>query len=111
MVSELPHPQVLEATFRRCRTTCEETLDVYGGADGDTGERGFAATLLMVIAAIDAAIDSAPERRERAVRAAAQVARSAAEQIRHYGLDEPILRCAAACEELAHRYASPSLDR
>lgn len=98
-------PSVQEAALGRCRAICAETLASYGGEDGDTAEREFAGTLLTMIAAIDAALDAAPERRERSVEAAAQIARGAAEQIRRYGFDEPILRCAAACEELAHRYS------
>lgn len=108
MVSESTLPPILEAAFRRCRSACEEALDRYGGADSDTGEREFAATLLTVIAAIDTALDSKPGQQERLAAAAAQVARGAAETIRRYGLDEPILRCAAACEELARRYPDSS---
>ena len=105
-----PLPPVLEAASRRCRAICAETLAVYGGEDGDTTEREFAGTLLTVIAAIDAALDAEPERRQRSLGAAAQVARGAAEQIRRYGLDERILRCAAACEELDRRYAGARAD-
>lgn len=110
MVSEPTLPPILEAAFRRCRSACEEALAVYGGEDSDTGEREFAASLLTVVAAIDAALDSKPGQQERMAAAAAQVARGAAETIRRYGLDELILRCAAACEELALRYPDPADD-
>lgn len=105
MVCDVPLPAVVERALRRCRSVCCETLELYAGDGGGAADAEFGATLLTVIAAIDVALGSEPERRERSVRAAAQVARGAAEHVRRYGLDERTLRCAAACEALGNRFA------
>jgi hypothetical protein len=109
VVSEASLPAVLEAALRRCRTICRETLERYDDDDG-TLDREFAAALLTVVAAVDVALDAPAGQRRAAVAAAAQTARSTAALIRRYGLDEQILRCAAACEELLRR-SGERLDR
>jgi hypothetical protein len=99
--SEIEHPSVLDEALRRCVACCRETIETYAAkADPDPE---FAAPLLAVVAALELAIEARPPRRERALVAAEEITRDAAARLRRYGLDEQILRCAAACDHAAHR--------
>ena len=94
-------PSLLDEALRRCIACCCQTVETYAAKSDPDAE--FASTLLAVVAALELVLEATPEKRERTLAAAVGIARSGAATIRRYGLDEQILRCAAACEEAAHR--------
>lgn len=56
-----------------------------------------------MVAALELALQTEPTKRQRALTAAEEIARDAAAKLRRYGIDGQILRCAATCDEAAHR--------
>lgn len=94
---------MLDEALRRCVACCRETIEIYASETDPDAE--FASTLLAVVAALELVLEAAPEKREQVLAAAAEIARVGAATIRRYGLDQQILRYAAACEEAAYRCA------
>ncbi len=99
-----PSRSRLSQSLESCITICSETLSAYLDP-AEAGENAFGQTLLSAIAAMQTAVshdsDSPAERRFAALEIAAKLCHSAAEQCRRHGLDEQLLRAAAACEGAA----------
>ena len=89
----------------QCAESCERALVDYGKVAGSTAtEHELVSDLLRAIAAVRAAVDlrdDADTRRELAFRLTAEACRAAAVRCLGAGLDESLLRCAAACDRAA----------
>jgi hypothetical protein len=86
--------------LHHCAKTCEEAMHAYVSRFGLRVEHHLFRELIPAIATIDTAADLLDDdrRRELVLRLAHDACRRAAAECRRYGLDEPLLRCAAACD-------------
>jgi hypothetical protein len=86
--------------LRNCANSCEEAMHVYASRFGGRTEDRLFRELIPAIATINTAADLLDDDRRRALvlRLAHDACRRAAVECRRYGLDEPLLRCAAACD-------------
>lgn len=95
----------LSGALSRAAEVCAETIAAYRDEAAPPRDRRFVSALLLAIGALETAATADEEdglRREIALDVAASLARDAAEAVRARGLDERLLRCAAACERAAH---------
>lgn len=96
---------VVRQVLLQCAESCERALIDYGKIAGSTAmEHELVGDLLRAIATVRAAVDlrnEADSRRELAFRLTAEACRAAAVRCRAAGLDESLLRCAAACDRAA----------
>jgi hypothetical protein len=84
--------------------SCERALTDYGTKVGVFRGHELYRCLLRAIATMRTTIDLLEvedERRELAWRLTSEACRAAAERCRQAGLDESLLRCAAACDRAA----------
>ena len=81
-------------------SSCEEAVRVYVSRFGLGVEHQLVRELIPAIATLRTAADLLHDdrRRELVLRLAHEACRRAAIECRRYGLDEPLLRCAAACD-------------
>lgn len=86
--------------LRHCAASCEEALHVYVSRFGLRAEHQLFRELLPAIATVKTAADLLDDDRSRelVLPLAHEACRRAAIECRRYGLDEPLLRCAAACD-------------
>jgi hypothetical protein len=96
---------VVRQVFLQCAESCERALTDYTRLVGAmvTGHELFG-DLLRAIATVRTAVDlldEADSRRELALRLTAEACSAAAVRCRQGGLDESLLRCAAACDRAA----------
>jgi hypothetical protein len=96
---------VVRQVLLRCAESCERALNDYRKVAGGrvTGRELFG-DLLRAIATVRTAadlLDEADSRRELAFRLTAEACGAAAVRCRQAGLDESLLRCAAACDRAA----------
>jgi hypothetical protein len=86
--------------LRRCAASCEEGLDDYVSRFGLRADHQLFRELIPAIATVKTAADLLEDDRSRTLvlRLAHEACRRAALECRRYGLDEPLLRCAAACD-------------
>jgi hypothetical protein len=96
---------VVRQVLLRCAESCERALIDYRKVAGGlvTGRELFR-DLLRAIATVRTAVDlldEADSRRELALRLTAEACSAAAVRCRQAGLDESLLRCAAACDRAA----------
>jgi len=89
----------------QCAESCERALNDYRELVGDmVSGHELLGDLLRAIATVRTAVDLADEadsRRELAFRLTAEACSAAAARCRQAGLDESLLRCAAACDRAA----------
>ena len=80
---------------------CELALQEYVGRFGVPVEHELVRALIPAIATLRTAAEVLDERlkAELALRLAQEACRHAAIACRRYGLDEPLLRCAVACDQ------------
>jgi hypothetical protein len=93
---------VVRQVLLQCAESCERALIDYRKVAGGmvTGHELFG-DLLRAIATVRTAVDlldEADSRRELAFRLTAEACSAAAARCRQAGLDESLLRCAAACD-------------
>jgi hypothetical protein len=84
----------------QCAASCERALEEYAsGLSVPIGHQLFRA-VIPAIATLRTAADLLHEepKRELALQLAHQACSEAAIECRRYGLDQPLLRCAAACD-------------
>jgi hypothetical protein len=96
---------VVRQLLLKCAEGCERALIDYRKVAGGmvTGHELFG-DLLRAIATVRTAVDlldEADSRRELALRLTAEACSAAAVRCRRAGLDESLLRCAAACDRAA----------
>jgi hypothetical protein len=96
---------VVRQVLLKCAEGCERALIDYRNVVGGmvTGHELFG-DLLRAIATVRTAIDlldEAGSRRELALRLTVEACSAAAVRCRRAGLDESLLRCAAACDRAA----------
>ena len=86
--------------LRESAASCEEALGVYVSRFGLSVEHRLFRELIPAIASVKTAADLLHDDRTRelVLRLAHEACRRAAIECRRYGLDEPLLRCAAACD-------------
>jgi hypothetical protein len=86
--------------LRDCADNCEEAMHVYASRFELPTEHTLFRELIPAIATIKTAADFLDDDRRRALvlRLAHDACRRAAAECRRYGIDEPLLRCAAACD-------------
>ena len=89
----------------QCAESCERALIDSRKLSGGIGtSHGLFGDLLRAIATVRTAVDlldEADSRRELAFRLTSEACRAAAVRCRRAGLDESLLRCAAACDRAA----------
>lgn len=85
--------------LRHSAASCEEAVRLYVSRDLAVEHQLFR-ELIPAIATLRTAADLLQDdrRRELVLRLAHEACRRAAIECRRYGLDEPLLRCAAACD-------------
>jgi hypothetical protein len=90
-------------TLLQCAARCELALQEYVSRLDLSVEHELFRQLIAAIATVGTAVDSLdePVRRELALRLAHGACSRAAIESRRYGLDESLLRCAAACDQAA----------
>lgn len=97
---KLDHPSpVVRQVLSQCAESCERAFAEYVAQVGSTHE--LFGELLRAIATVRTAadlLDREDPRRDLALRLADDACASAAARCRRYGLDEPLLRCAVACD-------------
>ena len=101
---ELTVSSLLAAALSRCAAICEQTLEAYVAADPGLAGSPFGRALMAAVAALQTAAEAEERdwvRRETTLAVAAVLAEDAAVLLRGHGLDERLLRCAAACERAA----------
>jgi hypothetical protein len=96
---------VVRQVLIQCAESCERALTDYRKLVGGmvTGNELFR-DLLRAIATVRTTVDlldEANSRRELAFQLTAEACRAAAARCRQVGLDESLLRCAAACDRAA----------
>jgi hypothetical protein len=86
--------------LRQCAASCEEALHDYVSRFGLRADHQLFRELIPAIATVKTAADLHEDDRSRALvlRLAHEACRRAALECRRYGLDEPLLRCAAVCD-------------
>jgi hypothetical protein len=84
----------------QCAASCERALKEYVSGVGVPIEHELFRALIPAIATLRTAADLLQEesKRELALQIAHQACSDAAIECRRYGLDLPLLRCAAACD-------------
>jgi hypothetical protein len=96
---------VVRQVLLRCADSCERALIDYRKVAGSrVAGRELFGDLLRAIATVRTAadlLDEADSRRELAFRLTADACSAAAVRCRQAGLDESLLRCAAACDRAA----------
>lgn len=96
---------VVRQVLLQCAESCERALIDYRKVAGGmvTGDELFGDLLRAIATALTAAdlLDEADSRRELAFRLTAEACSAAAVRCRQAGLDESLLRCAAACDRAA----------
>jgi hypothetical protein len=85
----------------QCAARCELALQEYVSRLGVPVEHELVRALIPAIATLRTAADVLDEqlKGELALRLAYEACSRAAIECRRYGLDEPLLRCAAACDQ------------
>ena len=85
----------------QCAARCELALQEYVGRFGVPVEHELVRALIPAIATLRTAADVLDEqlKAELALHLAHDACSRAAIACRRYGLDEPLLRCAAACDQ------------
>jgi hypothetical protein len=85
----------------QCAARCELVLQEYVSRLGVPVEHELVRALIPAIATLRTAADVLEERlmAELALRLAHEACSSAAIECRRYGLDDALLRCAAACDQ------------
>ena len=85
----------------QCAARCELALQEYVSRFGVPVEHELFRALIPAIATLRTAADVLDEqlKAELALHLAHGACSSAASECRRYGLDEPLLRCAAACDQ------------
>jgi hypothetical protein len=93
-----PLAEALQSSVR----ICESTLEAYRG-DAESGAP-FLAAIVLALAGIDRALDSSAgdPTHDASLLIAASLCHEAARSIRTHGFDADLLRCADACERVAH---------
>ena len=98
-------PPFVRQVLLQCAESCERALNDYRELVGDmVSGHELLGDLLRAIATVRTAVDLADEadsRRELAFRLTAEACSAAAARCRQAGLDESLLRCAAACDRAA----------
>jgi hypothetical protein len=86
--------------LRQCAASCEEALRDYVSRFGLRADHQLFREVIPAIATVKTAADLLEDDRRRALvlRLAHEACRRAALECRRYGLDEPLLRCAAVCD-------------
>jgi hypothetical protein len=86
--------------LRHCAASCEEAVRVYVSRFGLRAEHQLFRELIPAIATVKTAADLLDDERSRelVLRLAHEACLRAAIECRRYGLDEPLLRCAGACD-------------
>jgi hypothetical protein len=96
---------VVRQVLLQCAESCERALiDYRKVAGGMVPGHELFGDLLRAIATVRTAVDlldEADSRRELALRLTAEACSGAAARCRRAGLDESLLRCAAACDRAA----------
>jgi len=103
----------LADALERCAETCKDTLALYLDAT-EASESQFGQTLLAAIAALETAAaheNSPPPKRHAALQLASSLCQTAAATSRKHGLDEPLLRAAAAACDRAAQLCQNALRR
>ena len=98
---KLERSPFLRQALSQCAESCEVALSDYSAFAGVISAHEIFRELLRAIATMRTAADLVEEndsRRELALRLCEEVCARAAAVCRRYGLDEPLLRCAIACE-------------
>jgi hypothetical protein len=87
--------------LRQCAASCEEALHGYVSRFGLRADHQLFRELIPAIASLKTAADLLEDDRSRTLvlRLAHEACRRAALECRRYGLDEPLLRCAAVCDK------------
>jgi hypothetical protein len=90
----------LENALVQCAASCERALGEYAFGVGVPFEHELIRAVIPAIAALRTAADVLHDEPKRtlALELAHQACSDAAIQCRRYGLDQPLLRCAAACD-------------
>jgi hypothetical protein len=93
--SDLP-----KRVLNQCAARCEEALRAYVSRFGLRVEHELFRQLIPAIATVKTAADLLEHdaSREVVLRLAHEACGRAASECRRYGFDEPLLRCAAACD-------------
>lgn len=94
-------PPVVRQVLLQCAERCERALIDYRNVAGEVTGHELFGDLLRAIATVRTAVDlldEADSRRELAFRLTAEACSAAAVRCRQAGLDESLLRCAAACD-------------
>lgn len=95
---------VVRQVLLQCAESCERALTDYKTRVGMLTGHELYRDLLRAIATVRTTIDLLDEedpRRELAFRLTAEACRAGAVRCRQAGLDESLLRCAAACDRAA----------
>jgi hypothetical protein len=84
----------------QCAASCERALEEYASRFGVPTEHELFRAVIPAIATLRTAADLLHEepKRELALQLAHQACSDAAIECRRYGLDQPLLRCAVACD-------------
>jgi hypothetical protein len=92
--------ELAQALFQ-CAASCELALQEYVSRFGVPVERELFRELIPAIATVRTAADLLQDQAKRglALRLARDACSRAAIECRRYGFDEPLLRCAAACDQ------------
>lgn len=87
--------------MRQCATSCEDGLQQYVSRFGLSTEHQLFRELIPAIATARTAADLLQDKgnHELALHLAHEACSRAATECRRYGFDEPLLRCAAACDQ------------
>jgi hypothetical protein len=95
---------VVRQVLLQCAESCERALTEYRAQVGMVTGHDLFRDLLRAIATVRATVDLLDEedsRRELAFELTAEACRAGAVRCRQAGLDESLLRCAAACDRAA----------
>ena len=100
---ETPSP-IARQVLSQCAQSCERALIDYATQVAGVGGSALLGYLLRAIAVVRTTLDLLDledSRRELALRLTVEACSAAAAHCRRAGLDEPLLRCAVACERAA----------
>jgi hypothetical protein len=92
---------LVSRVLRQCAASCEDGLREYFSRFGHSTENNLFRELIPAIATARTAADLLQDKgnHELVLRLAHEACSRAATECRRYGLDEPLLRCAAACDQ------------
>ena len=103
MGSQVIRRQMAESgrVLQRCAASCELALKANMSRFRLSGEQGLVRALLPAIATLRTAADMLHDEhtRQLALHLAHEACSQAANECRRYGFDEPLLRCAATCDQ------------